>query len=57
MDPVCEREIDDVEYPEQAEYNDRIYYFCSLDHYQEFLKHPEKYAKEEYGEPVKQQSR
>lgn len=46
VDPVCRREIDDVEYPEQVDYKGRTYFFCSLGDFQEFLKHPDKYADE-----------
>lgn len=52
IDPVCHREIDDVEYPEQIEYNGMIYFFCSLEHAQEFSNHPEKFADESLGEKI-----
>lgn len=50
VDPVCHREIDDVEYPEQFDYKGKTYFFCSLEHFQEFMKHPDKYADESSGE-------
>ncbi len=56
IDPVCHREIDDVEYPEQIEYKDTTYWFCSLEDAQEFEKHPDKYADETLGEKKRQQS-
>ena len=47
VDPVCGREIDDVEYPEQVEYEGETYWFCSIDHAQQFQMHPERYIVQE----------
>lgn len=52
IDPVCHRDIDDVEYPEQEEYEDTIYFFCSIEHAQEFRLHSEKYADPSLGEKI-----
>lgn len=54
VDPVCGTILDHFEYPEQEEYNDRIYFFGSLECAQRFRENPGKYATghEELGEPI-----
>lgn len=53
VDPVCGKQIDDVEYPEREEYAGEIYFFDSLECAQKFRENPEVYAKghEDLGEP------
>jgi YHS domain-containing protein len=53
IDPVCGTVLDGFEYPEQEEFNGRIYFFGSLECAQKFRQDPAKYAagKEELGEP------
>lgn len=50
IDPVCHREIDDVEYPERESYQGYTYFFCSLEDAQKFVEHPEEYADESLGQ-------
>jgi YHS domain-containing protein len=44
IDPVSNEDIDDVEYPERADYNGYTYAFASMDNYHKFQENPEKYA-------------
>lgn len=50
IDPVCRREIDDVEYPEQEDYKGKTYYFCSIEDAHAFRENPDKYVGEEEEE-------
>lgn len=52
VDPVCGKTLDGFEYPDEEEYNGRIYFFHSLECAQQFRENPEKYAKghEDLGE-------
>ena len=44
IDPVTNEDIDDVEYPERADYNGYTYAFASMANYHKFQEDPEKYA-------------
>jgi len=43
QDPVCKMIIEKEEAKATVEYKDEIYYFCSTECKEEFLKNPEKY--------------
>lgn len=53
IDPVCGQNLDHFEYPEQEEYNGRIYFFGSIECAQKFRENPSRYASghEQLGEP------
>ncbi|MFU2157734.1 MULTISPECIES: YHS domain-containing protein [Caldisericum] len=43
QDPVCKMIMEKIEALTRVEYNGEIYYFCSEDCKEQFLKNPEKY--------------
>ncbi|BAL81015.1 YHS domain-containing protein [Caldisericum exile] len=45
QDPVCKMIMEKNEARQKVEYKGEIYYFCSEECKEEFLKNPEKYLK------------
>ena len=51
MDPVCGRQVDPGDSPEQTEFNGFVYYFCGERCRREFLRHPRAYSRHP-GQPA-----